>query len=302
MPHRQFAYLDDLAVRSILASENIAVPDARTEITESIKEGEGGAEASAGVDIPLVGNAEAGFDLSGSKTARQVFETSKRINDQYVFNLLNDELEDQINDLTESGDMSLSEGDLIKLDGNINTDAIYRILTLFNAYSEIMDVDHEEQIQQAYDLLYSDAVGISLEVENSRFSFGMRFNPDNLWVEQTQAFLGSDRYVVLGRVSKTFGGSETWDYLHAAEIIDSILNDETMTELRNWASQMIDTIGEAEGDMEVPDVSSTHIEAFSDLERVGEATTNAPFGLDIEDKEIALEGPGFVIYPIAIYW
>jgi len=198
--------------------------------------------------------------------------------------------------------MSLSEGDLVKIEGVINTDAIYRILTLINTYSEIMDIDNQEQIQQAYDLLYSDAVGISLEIDKSQFSFGMRFSPDKLWVDQNQAFLGNKKYVVFGRVSKTFGSDETWDYLHVAEIIDSVLNDETMSELRNWASQMIDVIGAAEEDMEVPDISSTHIEAFSDLERIGEATTNAPFGLDIEDKEIALDGPGFVMYPIAIYW
>jgi hypothetical protein len=302
MSQRQFSYLDDLAVRSILASENIAIPDARTEITESVTEGGGGAEASAGIEVPYVGNAEAGVDLSASKTGRQLFETSKRINDQYIFNLLYDELEGQINDLTEEEGINLSEGDLVKLEGVINTDAIYRILTLFNTYSEIMDIDNQEQIHQAYDLLYSDAVGVSLEIDESQFSFGMRFNPDKLWVDKTQAFLGSKKYVVFGRVSKTFGGDERWDYLHVAEMIDSVLDDDTMSELRNWASKMIDVVGAAEEDMEVPDVSSTHIEGFSDLERIGEATTNASFGLDIENKEIALEGPGFVIYPIAIYW
>jgi len=302
MAHRQFAYLDDLAVRSLLASENIATPDEITEISESITEGQGGAGVSAGVDIPFVGGAEAGVDLSGSKTGRQLFETSKRINDQYIFNVLYEEMEEDVVDLTSNGDVSVSEGDLIKIGGVVNTDAMYRILTLLDTYSEIMDIDNQEQIHQAYELLYSDAIGISVDVDDSRFSFGMRFDPNKLWIERSQAFLGTKRYIVLGRVSDTFGGGETWDYLNIAEMIDSVLADETMEEIRDLISTVINAIGSAEEDMELPDVSSASIDAFSDLENIGNATTNAPFRLDIDDKEIALDGPGFVIYPIAIYW
>ena len=76
MELRQFAYLDDLAVRSLLASRNIAPPEAVTEISESISGGEGGVEGSAGFDIPYVGKAEGGINLSGSKTGRQLLERS----------------------------------------------------------------------------------------------------------------------------------------------------------------------------------------------------------------------------------
>lgn len=302
MTARQFAYLDDLAVRSLLASENIAVPDAVTEVTESISEEEGGADISAGVDVPFVGSAEAGMDISGSKTGRQLFETSKRINDQYVFNVLFDELQDEIEDLTDAESLRLSDGDLVQFNGVVNTDAIYRILTLINTYSEIMEIDNKEQIKQAYNLLYSDAIGVSVEDDDSRFSYGMRIKPEKLWIDRTQAFLGNKQHIVLGRVSTTLGGDETWDYLNIAEVVDSILADETMDELRDLAGQFIDAIGSAEEDMEVPDISSTDVDAFDDLERMGNVTRESPFRLDVEDKEIALEGPGFVVYPIAIYW
>lgn len=302
MTSRQFEYLDDLAVRSLLASEDIAVPEAVKEVSESVTEGEGGAEVSAGFDIPYVGKAEGGANLAGSKMGRQMFETSKRINDQYVFNILNSELEDEIIDVSNEESVSLSQGDLVNITGKINTDAIYRILTVFNAYSEVMDVENQSQMQEAYEILYSDAIGLSLEVEGSSFVYGMRIDPDNLWKERTQAFLEADRYVVFGRVAKQIGGGDKWDYLNVAELINSILVDETMDTLRNWASDMINAIDSAEGDMEVPDVSSTEIEAFQDLSQIGEATTDARFSLDITDKEIALEGPGYVIHPIAIYW
>jgi hypothetical protein len=210
-------------------------------------------------------------------------------------------MEGEITDLTEE-DVSLSEGDLVRLEGVVYTDAIYRVLTLINAYSELMEVDNKEQIQQAHELLYSDNVGVSVEVEDSSFSFGMRFDPSKLWIDQTHAFLGNKNHVILGRVSETIGGDETWDYLHIAELIDSVLADETMAELRDVASQIIDAIGSAEEDMELPDISSVNVEAFGDFERMGEATKQSPFRLDIEDKEIAIDGPGFVVYPIAIYW
>lgn len=302
MSHRQFSYLDDLAVRSLLASENIAIPDAITEISESIREGGGGADASVGVDVPYLGGAEAGIDLSGTKTGRELFETSKRINDQYVFNILYNEMQDQIKDLTNADNFDASSGDLIEVKGIINTDAVYRILTLINTYSEIMEIENREQVNQAYNLLYSDSIGISLDVENTMFSFGMRVDPTYLWVEQTQAFLGEKEFIVFARVSHTFDGDETWDYLNIAELIDSVLVDETMSELRQLASQIINAIGSAEEDMEIPDISPASVRGFSDLEEMGEATTEAPFRLDVEDKEIALDGPGFVLYPIAIYW
>ncbi|GAA0667119.1 hypothetical protein ACFQDG_15815 [Natronoarchaeum mannanilyticum] len=302
MAFRQFEYLDDLAVRSLLASENIAIPEAITEVSESTTEGEGGAELSAGFEIPYVGKAEGGANLAGSKMGRQMFETSKRINDQYIFNVLHEEVEDEIVDITEGDTVSCSEGDLVKISGAINTDAIYRILTIFNAYSEVMDIENQDQIQEAHKILYSDAIGLSLEVEDSRFAYGMRIDPDNLWTERRQAFLEAKEYVVFGRVSKQIGGEDRWDYLNVAELIDSILVDETMDSLRNWASGMINAIDSAEGDMEVPDVSSADIEAFADLGDIGEVTTDARFSLDVEDREIALEGPGFVIHPIAIYW
>jgi len=54
MSARQFAYLDDLAVRSLLASENEAIPSEITEVSESITEGEGGGQVSAGLNLPYV--------------------------------------------------------------------------------------------------------------------------------------------------------------------------------------------------------------------------------------------------------
>jgi hypothetical protein len=301
MELRQFAYLDDLAVRSLLASKNIPVPDDITEVNEAVKEGEGGGNLSLGLNIPYIGSGEGKVNLSGSKTGRELLETSKRINDQFIFDILYNELENDVTDMTEDSDRCLSEGDLVKIEGVANTDAIFRLLTIMNTYSELFE-EQEGQVQQAYDLLYGDSVGISLEVEDSRFSYGMRLKPEKLWIDQTQAFLGTKKYSVYGRIYDTIGGDDKWDYLNIVEVIDSILDDDTMNEVREVGSQFIRALGEAQQDVELPDVASAGVERFEDLEDLGETTKKSSFSLDVEDREIALEGPGFVIYPIAIYW
>lgn len=302
MEHRQFVYLDDLAVQSLLASEDIALPEEVREVSESTTEGQGGADLSASVNVPYLGDAEAGADLSGSKTGRQLFETSKRISDQYHFNKLYQQTKTDIKDQTGNNNIEGSEGDLVKIEGEINTDALYRILTLFETYSEIIDTENQDQISQAHDLLYSDAVGVSLDVGETQFSFGMRLNPEKLWTDQMQAFIGSKNYMIFGRISKSFGQSETWDYLNVAEVIDSILVDETMDSIRNLATQLVNALGQAEQDVELPDISGTDVDEFSDLEQLDQATSDTPLQLDVDDKELALDGPGYVVYPIAIYW
>jgi hypothetical protein len=302
MEHRQFVYLDDLAVQSLLASEDIALPEEVREVSESTTEGQGGADLSASVNVPYLGDAEAGADLSGSKTGRQLFETSKRISDQYHFNKLYQQTKTDIKDWTGNNNIEGSEGDLVKIEGEINTDALYRILTLFETYSEIIDTENQDQISQAHDLLYSDAVGVSLDVGETQFSFGMRLNPEKLWTDQMQAFIGSKNYMIFGRISKSFGQSETWDYLNVAEVIDSILVDETMDSIRNLATQLVNALGQAEQDVELPDISGTDVDEFSDLEQLDQATSDTPLQLDVDDKELALDGPGYVVYPIAIYW
>lgn len=303
MELRQFIYLDDLAIQSLLASKGIAMPEEITETDESIQESGGGGSAKAGIDVPMVGKADLGVDMSGSKTGREMLQTQRRITNQFAFDRLHEELDGQIIDLTENTEFNAEPGDVIKLQAPIRTDAIFRILKILSLFSDISDFENQEEVQKAERILYEDAIGVSIEYENSRFSFASTLNPSNLWVDEERAFLGNKEYVVFGRVFDTFGGDQQWDYLDLAEIIDTILADETMDDLRGMVSAFIEKMGEAEGEFELPDPSQAEIESFDDFEDLTkQAASQSAFQLGINEHEIAIQGPGIEIDPIAIYW
>lgn len=303
MELRQFVYLDDLAVQSLLASKGIAMPEEITETDESIREAGGGGSAKAGLEVPMVGKADLGVDMSGSKTGREMLQTQRRITNQFAFNRLHEELDNQVIDLTENTNFSPSPGDIIKIQAPIRTDAIFRVLKVLSLFSDIADIENQEEIQKAEEMLYEDAIGVSIEYENSRFSFASTLKPSNLWVDEERAFLGNKEYVVFGRVFDSFDGDQKWDYLDLAEIVDTIVADETMDDLRTVISAFIEKMGEAKGEFELPDPSQANVESFNDLENLTkQAASQSAFQLGIDEHEIAIQGPGIEIDPIAIYW
>ncbi|QIO25412.1 hypothetical protein [Haloarcula sp. JP-L23] len=306
MELRQFIYLDDLAIQTLLASYNIAAPESVRESRESISEGSGGLDFKAGMNLPSIAELKLGANASGSKTAKEIFEAEKRINDQYLFSILHDALEDsgEIVDLTESdGDISFSNGDMVKIRGEAKTDPIYRFLSELSIVSDLDVVDAEEnnldEIDGFRELMYADQVGLSLEVDDTISSFGMSLNRENLWVDENREFLGRREYVVVGRIRETFGRDTKWDFADILRLADTITTDETMEEIRQLASAFVESIGDLSQEYERPDMDEVSLEELSEEDYEKEESM---FELDIGDNEIALEGPGHVVHPVAIYW
>lgn len=303
MEFRQFVYLDDLAVRSLLASMDIAVPEEVQETDESVQELEGEGEIGGGAEIPFIGSANLGAEVAGSKTGREMIQTRKKISDQYVFNIFHSKLEDQISIVSESG-MGTEEGELVKLEGEIQTDAIYRLLKAISLFNDVIESEDFEKMQRAEELLYEKGIGISIDCDDTRFSCASTLTPENMWIDQERAFLGDKQYTIVGRVYSTFEGDESWDYLDIVKIIDTIVADETMDDLRTMATQFIEMLGETSEEYERPDIGSAEIESLSGLEKLNEVpdSVKSTFSLAVDEREIAIEGPGVVIDPIAIYW
>ena len=306
MELRQFIYLNDLAIQTLLASAEIAAPESITETQEEIHEGGKSGRIKAGVSIPWAGEVSGNADLSKSETGREVLEANKRIDDQYLFSMLHGVLEEQnkIKDFTQDPDsIDIEMGDVIKIKGEAHTDPIYRILSILTIIDEL-DSDEElgenfEQMDQAIDLLYADQVGLSLEVENTISSFGMSLDLDNLWVDEKREFLGDREYIVLGRAREQFGRQKKWDYSDLMRLGDTIVSDETMDDIRELLEQFAESIGEMSETYEAPDMEEATIEEIQEDDYTSQESA---FSLDIEDVEISIEGPGFVVSPIAIYW
>ena len=306
MELRQFIYLDDLAIQTLLASYNIAAPESVRESREAISEGSGGLDFKAGINLPSIADLKIGANASGAQTAKEIFEAEKRINDQYLFSILHDALEDsdEIVDIDDSDrGYSLSGGEMVKIRGEAKTDPIYRFLSVLSIVKDLGLTDDEEddlsQIEQMRELLYANQVGLSLEVENTTASFGMSLSLDNLWVDENREFLGRREYVVVGRVRETFGRNQKWDYADIMRLASTITTDDTMNEIRQLASDFVESIGNFSQEYERPDIDDASFEELSEQDYDVEESL---FELEMGDNEIALQGPGHVIHPVAIYW
>lgn len=300
---RQFVYLDDLAVQSLLASEGRWIPESRTEIEEEGKEIAGDASGKLGLDMPFVGEANFGGDISGSKTGKEILEAQKRINDQGLFNEFYNEIEDEITNVEDEG-ISPPRDDLIEIQGTIETDAIYRFLKTFNLYGDIVDDENAEKISKAEELLYSRGIGVSIDTDDSNFKYAATLKPDSLWIEEERAFLDKKEFTVLARIYDTFDGDEYWDYIDIVKMIDTMIDDNTMNELRDFAAAFIEMIGQASEEFERPAIEEMEVDQFSQLQKIQEtaSTVTSDFELSIDEKELSLQGPGVVVSPIAIYW
>jgi len=232
MEFRQFIYLDNLAVQTLLASYNIAAPESVRESREAITEESSGLDFRAGINLPSMAELKIGANSSGAETAKEIFEAEKRINDQYLFSILHDALEDsdEIVDLTGSTEkISFSTGDMVKIRGEVKTDPIYRVLSVLSIINDLNLVDETEddldQIEDIRELLYANQVGLSLQVEESMSSFGMSLDLDNMWGDENREFLGRREYVAVGRIRETFGRENKWDYADIMRLTDTIASE-----------------------------------------------------------------------------
>ena len=306
MELRQFIYLDNLAVQTLLASANIAAPESIVQKREKIDEtrGDGELQAKTGFPSSVLGASFSGeIDLSKSKSGREVLETNKRIDNQYLFSILYDVLEDNdiLKDCTGSTkETSLSKGDVLKIKGKVKTDPFYRLLSVISISGEISDnfgkVESWEEVQE---VLYSGELGMKLEIPDIKHSFVMGLDREYLWVDDKREFLDTREYTVFGRVRETIDENEKWDYPYLMRLGDSVTSDETMENIRELVSGIASSLGDFSGSYTSANMNGV---SYEELKNTEYDLQESEFVLDIEDNEISVDGPGYVIYPIAIYW
>lgn len=302
MEPRQFVYMDDDAVRSLLASHSIAAPETVKEKTEKVTEEGGGVNFNFGLNIPGIGSAEAGGDFSGSELGKGVYEANLKVNEQYLFNILHETLveEEAIADLTdEPSQYSLSNGDVVKIKGRGRLDAMYRLISILEYVLKIADDEQAQEFTQAREIAYGGKIGMRIDVEDTRFSFGMLMNEENLWVDHQRELMQEHEYVVLGRVREKLDGDELWDYPDILRLGSTIVSESTMETGREMMSELINSVGNFSKTVDIPDFANATMEDFQD-EDFDE--TESTVELDISDDEVVLEGPGFILEPIGVYW
>jgi len=281
----------------------IPAPEEVKEVREDTREIDGGGDAGVDVEFPYVGGFDVGAELAGSKTGREMLQTQKRISNQYIFDILHEKVKDDIVIPSEEG-MTTEDGEIVKMTGTIQTDAIYRLLKGISMIGDIIDLDDMEQIRTAEELLYKKGVGVSIKSDETHSSCAATLNPEKLWIDEERAFLTEKEYTVFGRVYDTFSGDESWDYLDIIKIADTIIADETMSDLRDAVNNYITTLDQTSEDYERPDLGDFSPDGFRQLEQIEDLqdSVESTFELSVDEREIAIDGPGVVIDPIAIYW
>ena len=302
MEPRQFVYMDDEAVRSLLASHSIAAPDTVREKSEQVTEDGSGIDFGVGLDLPGLGSADIGADLSQSEMGRGVYEASRKINEQYLFNILYETLDEEsaIEDLTQNeDDYSLSNGDIVKIRGRGRLDAIYRLLSILEYLFTVADDEQAKEFTKAREMAYGGKIGMKIEFEDSISSFAMLMEEENLWVDHQRELMQEHDYIVLGRVRETLGRNEKWDYADILRLGSTIVSEDTMETGREMITEFISSIGDFRQTVDVPDFAGATMEDFQneDFDQ-----TESTIELDIDDEELVLTGPAFVIQPVAVYW
>ena len=307
---RQFVYLDSLAVQSLLASLNIPITEEAIEVTEESYEGGGSAGAKGSVSVPGLGNLGGNLDLSGSKTGTEILETTKRINDQYLFSQLYQKLKEN-NDLTQlpeeratnsGSQLSFDNGQMIEIEGMAKTDPFYRMLNVASVFANISGIDVDEsQVRDARESIYGEEVGLVVETSEGDYSYAMSMAKENLWIDDPRReFLGTRSYTVLGRVEEIVPPNKEWDYIDLLRVAGTVLSENSIDSIRELGNQLVDLIDGFEQEVPFPDLGNVSPE---DLQSDGDPPTKqSSIKLDIEDKALSVEGVAVIIQPIAIYW
>lgn len=77
-----------------------------------------------------------------------------------------------------------------------------------------------------------------------------------------------------------------------------------MNDLRDAVNEFITTLGQTSEEYERPDLERFTPDGFRQLEQIDELknSVESTFELSVDEREVAIDGPGVVIDPIAIYW
>jgi hypothetical protein len=305
---REFIYLDSLSVQSLLASQDVGIAQEEVETDEDTTEASLRSKLSAGISFPFIGSGKGEVDISGTRTGTEVLETRKKINDQLLFTRLYDELEDSITTLPDdraedTGDsLSLNNGDIVEISGITRTDPLYRMLNVASLFARIDAFGiNKENIEQAREAIYGKQIGMVTDVPDDDWNYAMSVERKNLWVDDPQReFLGSRRYTVFGRVEAIVPPNDQWDYIDILQIAGTIVSKDSLNSVRTLVDEFVELIDGYQQEVPLPQLGEISIDDLS--ENNEPPTRNSTISIDIEDKDISVEGRAVVIKPIAVYW
>lgn len=304
---REFVYLDPMSVNSLLASQQMAVPQTVREVSEDIQ-GEN-SQGSIGGSIGFQGLGISGnLGKGDTEESRRLAETERRINDQYRFSILHRTLTEanQLTDLDqeeadEQNTISLNQGDVIKATGTCTTDPFYQLLTSLSSMLRISRVEDIEQAEVANreegnfeemtdtegnwvfdtwkDILHGEQISLKINPLNHSYPILMSVQTEDLWIRPEREFAGDRKFSVVGRVSQMLTSRSKWDFIDLLQIMDGTFTEESVDSFRDIFTSVSEEINNKE-----------------------EQDENFEIDADMDRDEFVVEGPAILIKPIAIYW
>jgi hypothetical protein len=300
---REFVYLDSMSVNSLLASQQMAIPQTVRDVSENIHEDLD--HTDWGFSLGYEGIASLSRNSEDGKTDenRRLAETERRVNDQYRFSILHRSLSeiDKLTDLNkeqanDSESFKLNSGDVVKMSGTCVTDPLYRIFGLMSSLMRISDLEVENKNQHDFDkaigsqgdsifdnwkeVLHGERISIKMESDDFDRPILMSIKVNDLWTSSPEReFINSHNYTVVGRVSRVITGKDKWDFVELLRIMGSVTSDDSVDQIRNMFVDNLDQLNETE----------TEGDGFK-------------FDLEADRDDFVVEEPALVIDPIAIYW
>lgn len=323
---RDFVYLDSLTVQSLLASLNIAIPEETTELNQQTERVRRRAGLSAGISAPSGGKVGGTVDLSKTDVGTDLIETSKKINDQYIFDQLYKELEsrgeitslpDEWENNPDSYNLDGDELDIVKIVGKGKTDPVYRMANVLSLISRVEvlqeyvnndnigdnqneDVDLSGVIEDIQEVVFGDQIGVEFDVSDD-MAYVASLDEKDLWVDDPRReFADSREYTVLGRVVGRIPEDDKWDYIDIFRIGATVLDSDSMKTMRSVIDRFIDHIDGHSTEVPLPNLEDTTTERMANGGNISQQESDIQ--LNVEDKKIYVDGPGLIIDPIAIYW
>lgn len=299
---REFVYLNSMAVNSLLASQQVAIPETVRDVSESVYETTSEGSIGGGFDVWGVGNISGELSMGDSDQTSQLAETQNRINDQYRFSILHSSLEQEtklvdLNQEQADDDESFSygQGDVIKAEGECVTDPFYRVLSSILSLMRISKIEqieegHSEDFEEMTDsegnwifetwreILHGERIGLRIDSEDFRYPVVMSIDTADLWVNPERSFIHGRKYTVVGRVSRVLAGNSKWDFVDLLQIMGQTFSDESLDQFRDVFAEVGESLAQASND--------------------GDYSFNVNIGRD----DYVVEAPAIVVEPVAIYW
>lgn len=335
---REFVYLDSLSVQSLLASLQVDIPKEATKVNQQTEQIRENATLNAGVSSPGVGSLGAQVGASTAETEGEILETSKKITDQYIFDVLYGELDDsgRISTLSFDWDSEPSNNnynldgiDVVKVTGTANTDPLYQlanIVSLLSRVEVLQDYLEEDDDQESVkiskvaddlkDIIFSNQIGVEID-DGTDMSYVMSVDTDNLWVnDPRREFTDSREYTVLGRVIGEIPEDEKWDYIDLLRISDVVFDEDSLGTVRELLNIFLDLLSGFQmrltldplrdaslQEMQMVDLSQVYLGMGTESNGSNTQEDNETgIQIRIKDKTVCVEAPGLIIEPIAIYW